>query len=90
MNQPRLVSLIEACVNTAIGFVINMAGQYVIFPVLGIAVTHAEHLWIAAFFTVISIARGYGIRRWFNMPAVTAAILNFVDDVSEVLHRRRF
>lgn len=64
--QTRTLSLVEATANTAVGFIVNMGGQYIIFPVLGIAVSHAEHVWLALFFTVLSIGRGYVIRRWFN------------------------
>lgn len=66
MNQTRLGSLIEACLNTAIGAGINMIGQLVIFPAVGIDIPFLTNLMIAAFFTVLSVARGYVLRRWFN------------------------
>jgi len=70
--QTRAESLVETLLNTLVGLLINLAGQYVIFPVLGIAVTHSEHLLITVFFTLLSIARGYGMRR-FGQRWLTAA-----------------
>lgn len=66
MNQTRLGSLIEAVMNTAIGLVINLAAQRVVFPLFGFDPPFATNLSIAAIFTVISIARSYAVRRWFE------------------------
>lgn len=71
--QSHFESFIEANLNTLVGFAINMAGQYVIFPILGLPVTHTQHLTIAAFFTVLSVARGYAMRR-FGQRCLTAAL----------------
>lgn len=73
MNQTRLGSLIEACINTAIGLGINLAAQRVVFPLFGFEPTFGQNLSIAAIFTVISIARGYVVRRWFNARLQAAA-----------------
>lgn len=72
-TQSRLGSFIETCINTAIGLVINVVAQELIFPLFGLYVTIGENLTIAAMFTVISIARGYVIRRWFNAMLHRAA-----------------
>ncbi|WP_421921763.1 DUF7220 family protein [Marinobacter salarius] len=37
-----------------------------VFPMVGIEVSLSTNLEAAAWFTVISIARSYVIRRWFN------------------------
>lgn len=66
MLQTKLESFIETCISTAIGLVINVTAQELVFPLFGLYVTFGENLTIAAIFTVISIARGYCIRRWFN------------------------
>ena len=66
MNQTRLGSLIEAGINTAIGFVVALASQIVVFPMVGIHVPISTNLEVGAWFTVISVARSYIIRRWFN------------------------
>lgn len=66
MQQSRLGSLIEALFNVLIGFGINFAANLVILPIFGFNVTPTDALGIGVFFTIISIARSYVIRRWFN------------------------
>lgn len=66
MNQTRLGSFIEAVMNTAIGLGINLVAQRFVFPLFGFHPSFATNLGIAAIFTVISIVRGYVVRRWFN------------------------
>lgn len=66
MNQSRLESLAEASINTAIGFGVALASQLVVFPLVGVEVPLQTNLHIGAWFTLISIVRGYVIRRWFN------------------------
>ena len=66
MQQTRLESLAETAINTAIGYVVALASQLAIFPAFGIDVSITTNLWIGAWFTAVSLARGYAIRRWFN------------------------
>lgn len=66
MNQTRLESLAEVTLSTAIGYSVALAGQLVIFPLMGLAVSFSQNLWIGLWFTLLSIARGYAIRRLFN------------------------
>lgn len=66
MTQSRWQSLIEAKANTVLGLGINLGGQYVFTAAAGIPMTHAQHLGMAAFFTVLSVTRNYVVRRWFN------------------------
>ena len=67
MNQTRLGSLIEALFNVLIGFSINFAANLVILPAFGFhGLTLANNFYIGLLYTVISIARSYAIRRWFN------------------------
>jgi hypothetical protein len=73
MNQTRLGSLIETAVNTAIGYGVALVSQLAIFPLFGIHVPFSANLEIGAWFTVISIARGYVLRRWFNARLRRAA-----------------
>lgn len=67
MNQTKLGSLIEAAINTAVGFVVALASQIVVFPMVGIHVPISTNLEVGAWFTVISVARSYVVRRWFNV-----------------------
>lgn len=66
MSQSRKHSIYETVTNTAIGYVVNFAGQMVIFPVFGYHPALVQNLGIGAFFTVLSLARGYCLRRLFN------------------------
>ena len=73
MTQTRLGSLIEACINVAIGFWINFAANLVILPLFGWQVTVTQNLALGAIYTAISIARSYAVRRWFNSRIARAA-----------------
>lgn len=67
MKQSRLESLLEACLNVASGFMLSLLfWVFVIAPWYGLDVTMAENLEITAAFTVLSIARSYTWRRFFN------------------------
>lgn len=66
VNQTRLSSLIEAFINIVIGYIVALASQLFIFPLLGIIISLETNLLIGAWFTFISLIRSYVIRRWFN------------------------
>jgi hypothetical protein len=67
MTQSRKQSFIEALANIAIGYSIMVAAQAVIYPAFAINIPLETNLKIGACFTVVSIARTYTIRRFFNM-----------------------
>lgn len=64
--QSRAMSLVEACTNIAVGFVINVTGQLIIYPLFGFHPPFAANLGIAVCFTGLSLARSYLLRRTFN------------------------
>lgn len=66
MSQSRPVSLLETVLNTALGWCINMGAQLIVFPLVGLSVSLGTNLKISAIFTVISVARSYSVRRFFN------------------------
>ena len=66
MSQSRLLSAVESISNTMVGYVTAIATQLVVFPMFGIHIKLHENLMIGAIFTVISLVRGYIIRRFFN------------------------
>lgn len=66
MTQTRLGSLIEAIINVIIGFSINFAANMLIFPLFGFHITPSANLALGLIYTVISVVRSYGVRRWFN------------------------
>lgn len=66
MNQSRLESFIEAWVNVAIGFGINLVANILVLPWFGFHVTVSQAFGIGLIFTIISVARSYAVRRFFN------------------------
>lgn len=64
--QLRRHSLLEACLNTASGFILSVVAGYFIFPLVGWHVSHSQNLAVVSMFTVISIIRSYIWRRIFN------------------------
>lgn len=64
--QTRRQSMIETAASVAIGYLVALASQLAIFPLFGIHATMSDNLLIGAWFTVISIIRGYLVRRFFN------------------------
>ncbi|MEH6434310.1 DUF7220 family protein [Massilia sp. DD77] len=66
MNQSRLGSLIEAIINVFIGFAINYTANMLIFPMFGFHITPGANFALGLIYTVISVARSYCVRRWFN------------------------
>ena len=67
MSQSRRLSLIESLTQTTAGFVISvLVWEFVVKPVWNIQTDLADNLIITLMFTVISIARGYLFRRFFN------------------------
>lgn len=64
--QTKRQSLIETLAGVSIGYVVALASQLVIFPLFGLHPSLSQNLLIGLYFTAISIARGYVVRRVFN------------------------
>ena len=64
--QSRLQSLLESFANIAIGYLVALAAQLIVFPLMDIPVRLDQNLVIGAIFTVVSLARSYALRRFFN------------------------
>lgn len=75
--QSKISSFIEACVHTAVGFVISLLLSLIVYPLFGHSFSLAQNVGITFIFTISSIARGYAVRRWFN-----AKIHKFAEDLS--------
>lgn len=73
MSQTRLGSFIEAWINVFIGFWINYIANLCIFPLFGMSISLSDNLLLGAIYTVISVARSYAVRRWFNAKIEQAA-----------------
>lgn len=65
-GQSRTHSILEAIANQIIGYTIAITAQYPIFALFDITVSFTEHLQIGMFFTLVSVARSYVLRRAFN------------------------
>lgn len=70
MTQTKLESAIEVVVNVLIGYAVATASQIMIFPLFGVFLPLSDNLLIGAYFTAISIVRGYIVRRWFNRNGI--------------------
>jgi len=66
MSQSRTHSMIEAFANVAIGYGISVAANMLVLPMFGYSVSVSDAAGMGLIFTVISIARSYGLRRAFN------------------------
>ncbi len=64
--QSKTHSIIESVVNVLIGYFVALASQLIIFPMFGIYATIKDNMFIGLWFTVISIARSYILRRVFT------------------------
>jgi hypothetical protein len=64
--QTKNNSLIETLTNTSIGYLVALASQLLVFPMFDINIPFSDNLLIGLYFTIISICRGYVVRRVFN------------------------
>lgn len=64
--QSKRSSLVESIVNTAVGFLTSLILQVIIFPIFGVHLSANEHVVMTIIFTVVSIVRGYAVRRIFE------------------------
>jgi hypothetical protein len=64
--QSKKMSIIETCVSTAIGFVVAIITTQLVLPFYGHDVTLSENGQITTIFTVVSLIRGYYVRRFFT------------------------
>ena len=72
MTQSRVMSFFEAATNVVVGYVLAILTQLAVFPLFGIEASLSEHLAIGAAFVMISLARGYILRRLFERIRVAS------------------
>jgi len=65
MTQTRAQSAVESVANVAIGYGVAVASQIAILPLFGVHLPLSDNLAIGGYFTLISLARSYVLRRWF-------------------------
>lgn len=67
IGQKQLHSIIEAVTGTAVGFIISWALlSFLISPLFHLKTNYGEDFLITCIFTVASVLRSYGVRRFFN------------------------
>lgn len=64
--QTRVGSIVETIAGTVIGYVVAVVANVLILPAFGYPVTFSDANGIAVAFTIISLLRGYFVRRLFN------------------------
>lgn len=64
--QTPIQSLIEAKINTLLGFGISYLTLLVVNAIYGLNLSLFDSLEITLIFTVVSIGRNYVVRRYFN------------------------
>lgn len=65
-GQSRSASAFETLTSTVTGFILSVALQRALFPVMGHDFAFRENMVVASVFTAVSILRGYVVRRTFN------------------------
>jgi hypothetical protein len=60
------MSLIEAVTNVALGYVLAVVTQIVVFPWFQLHPSLGDNLALGGIFTAISLIRGYALRRLFE------------------------
>jgi len=73
VGQSKGASWLEAGINVVVGYVVALAAQMVVFPLLGIQVSLTQNLKIGAIFLGIGLLRSYFLRRLFNWIHVKAS-----------------
>jgi len=64
--QTKLQSLLETIFSTLVGMVVALITQVLVFPLFGFTPKISENIAIALIFTVVSVLRGFLVRRLFN------------------------
>ena len=65
--QTKTQSAVEVVCSTIVAFAISAAlQQWVVTPLFNLQTSHAQNILITVFFTVVSLARSYVFRRFFN------------------------
>lgn len=63
--QSKLMSMVETCTSTMVGFAVALLTQVLVFPLFDLHPSLGENIAITWIFTGVSLLRGYAIRRLF-------------------------
>lgn len=64
--QSKTMSLVESLTNTVVGFIVSLISWVFIAKWYGITLSMHDNITLTLCFTVVSIVRGYVLRRIFN------------------------
>ena len=64
--QSKRQSLIETLTSVFVGWFISFIANMLVLHLSGYNINLTDGLLISIIFTIISIVRGYVVRRWFN------------------------
>ena len=64
--QSKRESMVESLTSTTIGWLIGVILNLTVLPLFDYNITVVDSLLVSLIFTVISVVRGYLIRRFFN------------------------
>ena len=64
--QSKKESLIETLTSVFVGWLIGVILNMLVLPLFDYDITVVDSLWVSLIFTVVSVIRGYVIRRFFN------------------------
>lgn len=66
MGQSKVVSFIESLTNVGVGFITTLVFSPLIYWICDIHMSGLQMGSATGLFTILSVARSYIIRRWFN------------------------
>lgn len=64
--QSKKESFIETLTSVFVGWLIGVILNMLVLPLFDYDITVIDSLWVSLIFTVVSVIRGYIIRRFFN------------------------
>ena len=64
--QSKKESFIETLTSVFVGWIIGVILNMLVLPLFDYNITVIDSLWVSLIFTVVSVIRGYIIRRFFN------------------------
>lgn len=63
-EQTRRQAIVEVWVGIVIGFALNWSMNWLLLPLVGAKFTGLENFSLGMIYTLVSVMRGYVIRRW--------------------------
>lgn len=79
MKQSKLMSAIETSLSTAAGFGLSLLAQWLILPwLLGVEISLQTNIVFALIMTVVSLARGFVLRRLFEAMHIRRPLSAFM------------